>query len=884
MEQQKTSKSVGWSNNHRSNNNQNNTQNRYNNTARNENQTQTEPMEDDSETEDEDEERTDWPIDKENKIINLSIMRPTDIPNRSINLPPPLIHKKEMKLQQVKQELMKTTEQYIKNTEEKHKANKTSTYDANLTKQQIKGIKSLQKNKDVIVFTTDKTGLFTADTPENYKEASEVHTTEDTIITEEEHNTLQKQANAHATIWTRITKAGENNKSEKAQDRIKSNLMVKNNGHAPLYALRKDHKPCEDQTKGPKTRPVCSGSSAYNRKLSHLISKIIRPLWQEEETISTNTEEVMAAFSEVNNKNIDTEIVVGSADVKALYPSLDIEHTAHIVGESFYHSQYEFTEIDNRELSLYIVLNLTQEEIEAEKISKYCHKRKSNRGAPPVITGCATDNKPSNRYKPWDEPEETPDDNTQKKMISIALRIAIKFIMKNHVYSINGVLKKQKKGGPIGLELTGDIAQVYMAWWDKQMIEKLRENDIILLIYKRYVDDINFIINTLKQIQEGRNKEEKEREDQRIMDKIREIGNTIHKSIELETDTPSKHKDKKMPVLDLKVWDETRKDENGNMTSKVLHEFYAKEISNKSVTHADSAMSMQSKRNILTSEMLRVFLRCSPLLDWSITAQHATEMNRRLQHSGYSIEFRKQITKSALNKYREIQDKDKKGECPMYRNRQWKKTEREKKKRQNKTNWYKKNNSNKKYKSVLFVQATPKSQLQKQYQKVINKHKLKIKVIEKAGTQVKNLVQRSDPFKANKCSDPKCFPCQNNNENKATKCRKEGIVYTIKCNKCTAQYIGESSHNAYTRDKEHKQDYDTKRECSVMLRHTETHHKDDTDKPEYTMNVTQIYTNKCMDRQISEAIQINNVPFIDRINSKIEYTQNRLPVTSFTWE
>ena len=131
------------------------------------------------------------------------------------------------------------------------------------------------------------------------------------------------------------------------------------------------------------------------------------------------------------------------------------------------------------------------------------------------------------------------------------------------MYSINGVLKKQKKGGPIGLELTGDIAQVYMAWWDKQMIEKLRENDIILLIYKRYVDDINFIINTLKQIQEGRNKEEKEREDQRIMDKIREIGNTIHKSIELETDTPSKHKDKKMPVLDLKVWDETRKDENG---------------------------------------------------------------------------------------------------------------------------------------------------------------------------------------------------------------------------------------------------------------------------------------------------------------------------------
>ena len=116
------------------------------------------------------------------------------------------------------------------------------------------------------------------------------------------------------------------------------------------------------------------------------------------------------------------------------------------------------------------------------------------------------------------------------------------------------------------------------------------------------------------------------------------------------------------------------------MTSKVLHEFYSKEIASKAVTHADSAMSMQSKRNILTSEMLRVFLRCSPLLEWSITAKHATEMNRRLQHSGYNTEFRKQVTKSALSKYKEIKESDMRGESPIYRNRQWKKSEREKKK------------------------------------------------------------------------------------------------------------------------------------------------------------------------------------------------------------
>ena len=69
-----------------------------------------------------------------------------------------------------------------------------------------------------------------------------------------------------------------------------------------------------------------------------------------------------------------------------------------------------------------------------------------------------------------------------------------------------------------------------------------------------------------------------------------------------------------------------------------------------------------------------------------------------------------------------------------------------------------------------------------------------------------------------------------------------------------------------------------------MLRHTQTHHKDDTEKPVYTMTVKQIYANKCMDRQISESIQINNIPFIDRINTKIEHIQNRLPRPSFTYE
>ena len=217
----------------------------------------------------------------------------------------------------------------------------------------------------------------------------------------------------------------------------------------------------------------------------------------------------------------------------------------------------------------------------------------------------------------------------------------------------------------------------------------------------------------------------------------------------------------------------------------------------------------------------------------------------------------------------------------MYRNKDWKRAERDRKKQQNKTQWYKKGKT--KYKSIIFVPATPKSKLQKEYSKIIKKHKMKIKVVEKAGIQVKSLIQKSEPFKQNKCNDKDCFPCTSSKNNKHTNCRKDGIIYHITCNKCQAQYIGESARNGNTRGKEHLNDYETNRDSSIMQRHIQTHHRHDEQRPTFTMTITQIYNNRCMDRQLSEAIQINNIPDEDKINNKTEYIQHIFPRTSLTW-
>ena len=40
-------------------------------------------------------------------------------------------------------------------------------------------------------------------------------------------------------------------------------------------------------------------------------------------------------------------------------------------------------------------------------------------------------------------------------MLTEALKVALLFVMRNHVYTFNGIIKRQVNGGPIGLELTG---------------------------------------------------------------------------------------------------------------------------------------------------------------------------------------------------------------------------------------------------------------------------------------------------------------------------------------------------------------------------------------------------------------------------------------------
>ena len=83
----------------------------------------------------------------------------------------------------------------------------------------------------------------------------------------------------------------------------------------------------------------------------------------------------------------------------------------------------------------------------------------------------------------------TPDE--EKKVFGKVLELVIVAAMKRHVYQFSGNTRKQEDGGPIGLELSGSIARVFMLRWDRQFLHLAKENGLNLHLYARYVDDQN---------------------------------------------------------------------------------------------------------------------------------------------------------------------------------------------------------------------------------------------------------------------------------------------------------------------------------------------------------------------------------------------------------
>ena len=248
-----------------------------------------------------------------------------------------------------------------------------------------------------------------------------------------------------------------------------------------------------------------------------------------------------------------------------------------------------------------------------------------------------------------------------------AMRVVLKALLETHVYEFAGEMRRQTKGGPIGMELTGVIAQIFMVWWDRQFVHKLEQINIRLKLHERYTDDSNVVAKQTEKgarydgtqiviTEETRNQDEGIPDDERTMKFLQSVANSIHPSIRMTTDCPSRYEEGKCPMLDIRMWIE---DIEGRYY--ILYEHYKKEMSTKAVLHASSAIPHKTKRTVLTQEMLRILLHCSNHLEWQIVLKHLNNFMRKMQYSGYDQTFRYTVAKSALNAYETIRNNETRG-------------------------------------------------------------------------------------------------------------------------------------------------------------------------------------------------------------------------------
>ena len=115
-----------------------------------------------------------------------------------------------------------------------------------------------------------------------------------------------------------------------------------------------------------------------------------------------------------------------------------------------------------------------------------------------VAEKMGTKDKKKKKTQVWTKPKREPTLAEVRKLFGKALEILLITCMNNHIYQFNNETRVQNKGGPIGLKLTGEIADCLMLDWDKKLLAELKKLEMIPELCTRFKDDISIAIETLE--------------------------------------------------------------------------------------------------------------------------------------------------------------------------------------------------------------------------------------------------------------------------------------------------------------------------------------------------------------------------------------------------
>ena len=374
------------------------------------------------------------------KQFDINKLKVTELPyNPSVMMPKPDKMESEIKYQQFKNEVRIIANEISAKTKEW----------SNLLKNEKNGLKSIKckiKDNELICYQTDKSGRWSCDSESNYIKACEKHVNDENISekSNDEQREAERTLNCHSLALLRMLGIRDENK------RLKNTIVSHGNVIPPMYCLRKDHKPIEpgQEDEGPKTRPVCGANDCQTRRLSYILCLILKELIPDQESEINASDELLRSIEIVNEGNVEPDWIVGSLDVAALYPSLDIPICAKVISDKLFNSELTFLNLNWKEIALYIRYHLTNDDVIPGNTGAYLPKRKT-KGKKPIFECSGSKDSVFERHRPWVFTNEEPNEVTVRIMFCKCIEILINKCMSLHDFTFNGKVYRQEKGGAI---------------------------------------------------------------------------------------------------------------------------------------------------------------------------------------------------------------------------------------------------------------------------------------------------------------------------------------------------------------------------------------------------------------------------------------------------
>ena len=667
----------------------------------------------------------------------------------------------------------------------------------------------------------------------------------------------------------------------------------------------------------------------------------------------------------------DLEVCLLGNDVVVLFPSIKSKNTGKIVRRRVILSPLQFEGFNWKQGARYIVMNrhLTSDLHELWGVLPY--RRKTNGVEPGMNNKFVNSSKETedDLESRWVFPRKQPTQHQIRLIVGRVCEIALRAVFENFSSKFGGETYQQKEGGPIGARVTMAAARLVMQDWGESYMNILIDAKLIVDYLRGYVDDGRQVSTLLEKgmrfvkekmrfeiTREGLEEDEKmknETKNARMSRLCLPAMNAINEDLTFTMEIPEDFPLCRLPTLDFELWLEIW---------GLNHTYYEKLMKTPFLIMQRSAMGESQKVSILSNELVRRLSNVNyGWVENEEIIRVVEQFIKQMKSSGYGIKQSREITICGLKGWKNKRERREKEGTDFYREGKNTLKSRVRKKLTERENWYKEkerekegkedvrekdgddrpSKKNKKemerhlkdlgldlikekkdgpqakskphsvFKAAMFVPCTPHSTLAKELrelefglEKIIG---YRLKIVERAGDKLQDLITSSNPWKGKLCERNDCMLCETKmrtSKNLKQECSKRNVVYETKCQTCedrdrkkiddieetdtkekekmkesikVYKYIGESARSVYERSREHLSDLDQLKPCSHLLKHILDKHENE-DQKDITFSLRVLkYCHSSFERQILESVLIQRERGHNLLNSKAEYNRSAVP-------